>query len=347
MWAVARLAWTAVAVLCLLSPGIARAADEDGLDLRQVTPEQRRRLLRGEVISYAVAETSERELTVGLAMYVTSTMRGMVDVLASGEPLAVDPGTSTYGAFTDAPGPETFAAVRFTAADLVEAHALLDAAPGYQANLSAPEIDALRSLKVSLGVAATPALLDAVSRHYRRLLWERWRGYHGAGLAGMPPYARRGDLVTDPAAELRSAVVDARRIAVRAPFLPELLLRYPAAPSPVPASRFFWLRRTLQGRPTYVLIHQIIDVGPDLALLVERHFYVGHSYNASQTLSGGVPWENGTLVFTTARVSTDQVAGMGTDLKRTLGRRQLRAEIIRRFDRIRAALARPVRPESP
>jgi hypothetical protein len=95
------------------------------------------------------------------------------------------------------------------------------------------------------------------------------------------------------------------------------------------------------------LIHQITDVGTELALLVERHFYVGHTYNASQTLSGGIPWEDGTLVFTTARVSTDQVAGMGTDLKRALGRRQLRAEVIRRFDRIRAALAKPPRTESP
>jgi hypothetical protein len=350
MSAAVQLAWAAMAALLLLSlvlSGAAPAADEDGFDLRQVTPDQRRRLLRGEMVSYAVAEGSERELTAGLAMYVATTMKGLVDVLAPGEPLAVDPGASTYGAFTDAPGPEAFAAVRFSAADLIEVQALLDAAPGYQANLSAREIDALRSLKTSLGVAATPALLDAVSRHYRRLLWERWRSYHGSGLAGMPPYARRSDLVTDPAAELRAAVVDARRIAVRAPFLPELLLRYPATPPPSPASRFFWLRRTLQGRPAYVLIHQITDVAPDLALLVERHFYVGHSYNVSQTLSGGLPWEGGMLVFTTARVSTDQVAGVGTDLKRALGRRQLRAEVVRRFDRIRAALAKPTRPESP
>jgi hypothetical protein len=31
-------------------------------------------------------------------------------------------------------------------------------------------------------------------------------------------------------------------------------------------------------------------------------------------------------------------------MKRMIGRRQLRAEIVKRFDRIRAALARPTRP---
>jgi hypothetical protein len=280
-------------------------------------------------------------------MYVATALKGLVDVLAAGEPLALDPGVSAYGAFGDSADAEAFASVRFTPGDLTEAQGLLDAVPGFQLNLSAAEIDGFRALKATLGRAAPPALLDAVSRHYRRLLLERWRGYRTAGLAGMPPYARRTDTITDVAAELRAAVVDARRIAARAPFLPELLLRYPATPLSASASQFFWLRRTLQGRPAYTLIHQITDVGTELALLVERHFYVGHTYNASQTLSGGIPWEDGTLVFTTARVSTDQVAGMGTDLKRALGRRQLRAEVIRRFDRIRAALAKPPRTESP
>jgi hypothetical protein len=32
-------------------------------------------------------------------------------------------------------------------------------------------------------------------------------------------------------------------------------------------------------------------------------------------------------------------------MKRMIGRRQLRAEIVKRFDRIRAALARPAPPE--
>ena len=80
------------------------------------------------------------------------------------------------------------------------------------------------------------------------------------------------------------------------------------------------------------------------ALYVERHVYVGHSYNASQILSGAVPYEDGVLVFSSNRVSTDQVAGLGGELKRGIGRRQLRSEIVKRFDRIRAALIKPTAP---
>jgi hypothetical protein len=53
------------------------------------------------------------------------------------------------------------------------------------------------------------------------------------------------------------------------------------------------------------------------------------------------------VIVSSNRVSTDQVGGFGGDMKRMIGRRQLRAEIVKRFDRIRAALARPTRPPEP
>jgi hypothetical protein len=110
------------------------------------------------------------------------------------------------------------------------------------------------------------------------------------------------------------------------------------------------MKRHVQGRPAAILLHHLVDVTPRLALYVERHVYASHTYDTSQILSGAVPYEAGVLVFSTNRVSTAQVAGLGGELKRIIGRRQLRAEIVKRFDRIRAALARgapPARLESP
>ena len=104
------------------------------------------------------------------------------------------------------------------------------------------------------------------------------------------------------------------------------------------------MKRQVQGRPTPILLHHLVDVTPALALYVERQFYVGHTYNASQILCAAVPYEDGVVILSSNRVSTDQVGGFGGDMKRMIGRRQLRAEIVKRFDRIRAALARPTRP---
>jgi hypothetical protein len=62
----------------LVAPGIAPAAKTSVVnevqDLLQISAEQRRRLVRGEVVSYSVAENSERELAVGFAMIVPVPM---------------------------------------------------------------------------------------------------------------------------------------------------------------------------------------------------------------------------------------------------------------------------------
>jgi hypothetical protein len=316
-------------------------AEDDALDVRRISPEQRRRVLRGEVISYTVPEGSERDLTVGLAMFVPVPPGTLAPSLGGGELIERDPGIAAFAQISEATGPASFAAVRFGSGEAAEARALLDAEPGFRFNLSTRELGALHALRNEVGPGGGAAMLETVSRVYRRLLFERWHAYRTSGLDGLAPYARRG-AVTDPAAELRGGSADARVIAHLVPRLGEALQRYPMVPL-AHASHFYWIRRLLQGRPAVALLHVITDARPDLILYVERHFYVGHSYNVSQTISGAVPFEGGSLIFATSRVSTDQVTGLGGELKRTIGRRQLRGEILDRFERIRAFVAKPER----
>jgi len=80
---------------------------------------------------------------------------------------------------------------------------------------------------------------------------------------------------------------------------------------------------------------------------VERYFYVGHSFNATEVLTGAFAHQEGTLVFCISRVSTDEILGLGNQLKRTVGRSQLRDEMRTRFDKLRASLGRPPSVESP
>ena len=53
------------------------------------------------------------------------------------------------------------------------------------------------------------------------------------------------------------------------------------------------------------------------------------------------------MVFSTSRFSTDEVLGVGNQLKRSIGRGQLRDEMRKRLEGIRASLTRPTSPESP
>jgi hypothetical protein len=222
---------------------------------------------------------------------------------------------------------------------------VLEAAPGPRFNLASAEIDLFRAARGAGCCRDRGATLEAATTRWRALLLQRAQAFRARGLEGIAPYARRGG-ATDPAALLRVAAGDARIVAHVMPRLTEALLRFPAEQSPTAASRLYWVKRQVQGRPTPILIHHLVDVTAQLALYVERHVFVGHTYNASQILSGAVPFEDGVLVFSSNRVSTDQVAGLGGEMKRVIGRRQLRAEIVKRFDRVRAALARPA-PAAP
>ena len=71
--------------------------------------------------------------------------------------------------------------------------------------------------------------------------------------------------------------------------------------------------------------------------LVDRDFYVSHGYNTSQAISGLFPVPEGTLVFYRTRVSTDQVAGFGSSMKRTIGRSVMAKQLTEIFQRSRAS----------
>jgi len=131
------------------------------------------------------------------------------------------------------------------------------------------------------------------------------------------------------------------------PELRDTLLRFPAASSPRQLHRFYWLKRRVQRRPDLSLLHQIVAPGPGPAVHIERYFYVGHSYNTGQVITGAFAYLDGTVVFSTSRFSTDEVLGVGNQLKRSIGRGQLRDEMRKRLEGIRASLTRPTSPESP
>jgi hypothetical protein len=266
----------------------------------------------------------------------------VAEVLTSPDIVVKDPSITAWGALAPGATVAALAGYKLSGGEVAEAQDAFDAVAGGRLNLAAAEIEAFRAARPARG-ADRAALAEGGAAQWRALALQRAQAFQARGLDGMAPYARRGN-VTEPAAVLRVAAGDARIVAHLMPRLADALLRFPVEQSPTAISQCYWVKRQVQGRPDLILIHHLVDVTPPLALYVERHVYVGHSYNASQILSGAVPYEDGVLVFSSNRVSTDQVAGLGGELKRVIGRRQLRAEIVKRFDRIRAALVKPTAP---
>jgi hypothetical protein len=333
-------------LLCLPFPVEAAdppSADEgQALDVRRLSPEQRRRLLAGETIGYQVAETNEIELGAGVAMYLPVPFARVAEALTSPDIVLQEPSITAWGPLAPGATVAALAGYKLSAVEVAEAQDAFDAVAGGRLNLSAAEIEAFRAARPARGVDRA-AVAESGAAQWRVLLLRRAQAFQARGVDGAAPYARRGG-TSDPAAVLRVAAGDARIVAHLMPRLADALLRFPAEQSPTAISQLYWVKRQVQARPDPILIHHLVDVTPQLALYVERHVYAGHSYNASQILSGAVPYEDGALVFSSNRVSTDQIAGLGGELKRVIGRRQLRGEIVKRFDRLRATLVKLTAP---
>jgi hypothetical protein len=334
----------------LLSDPLAAGAAEPSVagevqDLLQISAGDRRRMIQGETVSYPVVENSERELAAGLAMLVPAPLRQVVDYLASGQLIAQDPTVSGFGTVPDEAPAASLAGAQFTGGERSEAESFLEASPGTRFNLSLDEIEALRVFRESSGSSARAGTVEKASTAYNRVLRERLLTYRRAGLGGIAPYARSGGSVRDPAVDLRVAAGDAERLGPYGQALAATLVRYPADTAPQMASSFYWIKRRVQRRPHLSLLHRMVVAGPGPVMHVERYFYVGHSYNATEILTGAVAHPDGTLVFSTIRVSTDEILGIGNQLKRTIGRSQMRDESRARLDRLRASLT-PTRPPS-
>jgi hypothetical protein len=333
------------------TPGVAPAADPSVVnevqDLLQISADQRRSLAQGEVVSFPITENTDRELAVGLAMLVSAPLGRIVDYLASGQLIARDSTISEYGRMPDEVSSGAQAGTRFTSGERAEAESFLEASPGTRFNLSLDEIEALRALRDSTGSSARTAVVENVSEAYWRLLQQRLQAYRRAGLAAIVPYARTGGAVRDPSIDLRLAAADAERLARYGRELREALLRYPADQPSQTVNHFYWVKRRVQRRPHLSLLHRMVVPGPGPAIHVERYFYVGHSFNATEVITGALAHDEGTLVFCISRVSTDEILGLGNQLKRTVGRSQLRDEMRTRFDKLRASLSRPASVESP
>ncbi len=71
---------------------------------------------------------------------------------------------------------------------------------------------------------------------------------------------------------------------------------------------------------------------------MQRHYYVSTGYNVEQAIAGFLPVKEGTLVIYTNRTTTDQLAGLGSSTKRTIGRKIMAGELKKLFEKSRAAV---------
>lgn len=305
-----------------------------------ISAEQITQLEHGKIVGYEVSETSQEELAIGMAMILPVALPKIIDYIKRGNLTATESDLIASAPLANNADINSFKKFAFNDKQLDEAKAFLEAEPGDKFNLSKPEIDSLKSLQATMEDADDKTLLKAANQKYREILLQRFLAYRKSGLSGIAPYSRENGKTADPAMELRTDATNSKAWAHYFPDPQQAWLNYPT-PLPLNSTeQFLWLNCMVEDRPTAILNHRVMVAGETGGIFISRQFYVGHSYNSSHVVAGGLPYKDGTLVFYSTRSSTDQVAGMGSSLKHSIGREQIKKEMIKRLQRLNKDMKR-------
>jgi hypothetical protein len=300
---------------------LVQTAGEFGFDAGQ-----QKKLLAGEIVIHKLGEEGKRELAIRAAALIDATADRTFEGATSLEFLKIDATVLELGEIPD--GSVDSAAFSKLTLPADELDALVDAAPGTDFNLSKSEFEA---------VAAVKQDKSAAMQAYREILAARVESYRKQGLAGIAPYARGGE-ETDVSQDLQSVLTRGNVSDPEVRSFVEALRSYPAAGPDDVEHRFVWLLQNLNDRPAVILAHRMTRKGKRISLLQQRNFFVGHTMDAMQTLSGLIGQGDEAIAIYANRTYTGQVAGFGSGAAHSIGRKIMSGEIEAALERILAKL---------
>lgn len=322
---------TLVTVLAVAVPALAQPSADEVLEAAGFSPEDKQRILAGEMVGGDVKAVSDRDLSVLLGFIVKTSPEDLAKQVMAGTLGQSDEQLTARGDIGAAGSLEDFARLRLVPGGAEVAKSYVKASAGDTLNLSTDEIAAFNALQGQADAT------QAVERQLHRMLLARYQAYRASGLGGIPAYDRGGKRA-DAAADLRKA----SEMPVLKRFFPAVqgvLLNYPKATTAGLTENFFWVNNKIDEQPTFALTHMMSAAEGAERIVIQRQFYVGRSYNVEQAVAGFLPVQQGTLVVYVNHTFTDQVSGFGGSAKRGIGRSLLANTLKKSFEKARASAA--------
>lgn len=165
--------------------------------------------------------------------------------------------------------------------------------------------------------------IQTVEALIREGLLARYQAYRTKGLAGIAPYTRKSGRHLLASDELSISLKQSKLLAKYLPSVYDALVKYPATTlqqGEEPEEQFLWINSDVLGRPTYALSHRMLFKVGEAYVFMDRQYYASHDYNCLQQGALALQTESGTVVVYLSRVSTDQVAGFGSSVKKSASR---------------------------
>lgn len=290
-------------------------------------------LRQGKVIGTDRKGSRDDQIKVAMAVKLKASVTDLAESVRKGLNVERDSATIAFGRLDPQGGAKQFAKASYGKADRHEVKSLINLAADGTFNLSRAEMTSIK--KALKGVRATGADAAAkASAAYQAVLAGRFQAYVEKGLAGVADYEAGAKL--EPAKELESAYEEAK------PFLDEYfpdfgraLGQYPDGQSPTVTNDFYWIKRDVEGRPDFVLAHQMVQSGDDFLLMSQRQFFVGHTYESLQVVALVVPFENASAVFYVNSAYTDKITGLFSGIAESVGQKRTKEDLEKYFEAIK------------
>ncbi len=272
----------------------------------------------GKAATTKITEMDPRELAVGVACVLRRDRDEIEHLIVSGALLSPEDVVIASGVLTG----EASAFGGITAELLTEGEVqhYLAARPETKLNLSSKEIDLFRGLRTATPAEPGP---ERVVQGIRDMLAERHRSYVRSGLKGIAPYVKTRGRLQSPGEDLRLSTTAMEHLKALDPTLYDTLSRTHTEGLRDVRGTFLWSIAQIKERRGLVLEHRLESVAEDFTSSFKRAYYVSHSMDAMQAVVGLRETVEGTLFVYVSQLWTEQVTGVGSSLKRSLGRRHL------------------------
>ncbi len=286
---------------------------EDLLTWIDFEPEEQASIIAGEILTRGMPRLEQRDdqLVALLAMHVKIPLDETINIFAAEAVLLADPRMLDYGEIRNN---SDFSRIHFAEHEGKELRRLRKLEPDDDFNFSAGEISRFNLLAKNSNDFESEA-----TALYREILRERLNAYKRNGLDGVEGYMRDFDEIYHLGPAITTGSESLTLLRLHYPEFYRNLREFPNVDEDV-VHRYFWKKKYVEKRPAMVLDHMMIYRRDNYAIVSEREFYVGHTYNGAQFIVGMMEWENGTLVILLSQTFTERVAGFMSRLSHAIGR---------------------------
>ncbi len=232
---------------------------------------------------------------------------------------------------------DDFQWIRFADDERDELQKLLEVEPGDEFNLDRQEIKKLQHLHEEIKAHDRSTLYQHAEKTFQNIIFKRFQSYYERGLPGVDPYLRDKNLMIYPGQILRETLYKSNILNQNFPQMVEQLQKSPKNSVPKFQHHFYY-KQIINGRPAFVLAHRLYRSYSNTELIVERQFYVSHSYNAAQIVDWLIPHQGGTLVGSVNETFNDKIKGLLSGIAREVAESILKNKIKDYFQNVNSHL---------